>query len=189
MTGLIDKIVRSKRRTIALVITKDATLEVRAPFSTSLGRIEKFVAEKRLWIEKKKDFVSKNRKNILPGNSQKLSPQATIWYKNQSLKKITDRINYYANITQLKYKTIKLTSAKRSWGSCSHKGSLRINWRLVMAPLDILDYVVVHELIHLVEKNHSKQFWHKVQTVLPNYKEQRNWLKLNGDTLINEFYS
>jgi len=219
LTYLIDKIIRSKRRTIALVITKDATLEVRAPFNASLGIIEKFVAEKRSWIEKKKAFVNKNRTNVLPKNfvdgeefifagniyklqcgncdaisissalhlPQKLLPQAkqhlTIWYKNQALKKIIERANHYANITQLKYKAIKLTSAKRSWGSCSHKGSLRINWRLVMAPLNILDYVVVHELIHLVEKNHSKQFWHRVQTILPNYKEQKNWLKLNGNTL------
>jgi predicted metal-dependent hydrolase len=219
LTDLIDKIIRSKRRTIALVITKDATLEVRAPCNASLDLIEKFVAEKISWIERKKNFVNKNRTNILPknfvdgeefifeGNIYKLQcgnyeaisissslhfpkkflPQAkqhlTIWYKNQALKKIIRRVKHYSNITQLKYKSVKLTSAKRSWGSCSHKGSLHINWRLVMAPLNILDYVVVHELIHLVEKNHSKQFWHRVQTILPDYKEQKNWLKLNGNTL------
>lgn len=218
-TSLIDKIIRSKRRTIALVITKDATLEVRAPFNVSLDLIEKFVTEKRSWIEKKKSLVNNNRTTILPKNfidgeefmfagnvyrlqysdydyinisnvlhfPKKFLPKAkqhlTIWYKNQALLKIIERVNHYAIITKLKYTSVKLTNAKRSWGSCSHKGLLRINWRLIMAPLNILDYVVVHELVHLVEKNHSKHFWHRVQMILPDYKERKNWLKLNGNTL------
>jgi predicted metal-dependent hydrolase len=216
---LIDNIIRSKRRTIALVITKDATLEVRAPLNVSFNLIEKFIAKKRSWIEKKKDLVNKNRIHTLPkefvngerfmceGNTYKLQltdcediylsevlhfpkkllPQAkqylTCWYKNRALKKVVERANYYTNITKLQYKTIKITNAKNSWGSCSSKGSLNINWKLIMAMPNVLDYVIVHELIHLVERNHSKLFWSKVRLIVPNYKEQEEWLKKNGNTL------
>jgi predicted metal-dependent hydrolase len=216
----IDKIIRSKRRTIALVITKDATLEVRAPLRAPLELIKQFVAKKRSWIEKKIDLMSKRRKRILPkefvdgeefmyeGNIFKLQagdckeismfdvlyfprkflPQAkrhlTIWYKNRALEKIVERVKHYASITQLQYKSIKITNAKRRWGSCSAKGSLNISWRLIMARPDILDYVVVHELVHLVEMNHSRSFWNKVQKILPDYKRHRDWLKQNGDSLV-----
>ena len=108
----------------------------------------------------------------------------TAWYRIQAFKKIAERVNYYANIAQLRYKTVKLTSANKRWGSCSYKGSLNINWRLIMSPSNVLDYVVVHELVHLVEKNHSKQFWNKVQIILPDYKEYRNWLKQKGNMLV-----
>ena len=214
------KIIRSKRRTLALVITKDATLEVRAPLKLSLDFIEKFVNKKRSWIEKKKALVSNKRdrtqpKKFVDGEEfmyegevyrlqigdcesinlssvlffpKKFLPQAkhhlTIWYKNKALKKIIERVNHYADKAQLQYKAIKITSAGRSWGSCSAKGSLNINWRLLMAPPIILDYIVVHELVHLVERNHSKQFWNKVQKILPDYKEHEVWIKQNGDALM-----
>ena len=220
LADLIDKIVRSNRRTVSLVITKDAALEVRAPFNVSLDVIKKFAAKKRDWIEQKKELVNKLRACVLTkqfvdgeefmyeGNSYKLQssdceiisvssvlhfpkkflPEAKqyliAWYKTQAFAKIVERVNYYANNTQLKYKAVKLTSAERSWGSCSHKGSLNINWRLIMAPPNILDYIIVHELVHLVEKNHSKRFWDRVQAILPDYKEQESWLKQKGNTLI-----
>ena len=220
MKNLIDKIIRSKRRTIALVINKDATLEVRAPLNVSFDLIEEFVTKKRSWIEKKKDLVNKNRAHTLPkefvdgerfmyeGNTYKLQltdgedvylsevlhfpkkllPQAkqylTYWYKNRALKKVIERANYYTNITKLQYKNIKITNAKNSWGSCSSKGSLNINWRLIMATPNVLDYIIVHELIHLVERNHSKLFWNKVRLIIPNYKEQKEWLKKNGGALM-----
>lgn len=220
MTDLIGNIIRSKRRTLALVITKDATLEIRAPLNISLDTIKKFVAKKKSWIEKKKELVNKKRSLILPkefvdgeefmyeGSTyrlrindgkqidisdvlhfpKKLLPEAKqhliYWYKKVALTKIIARVNHYANITQLQYSAIKISNAKGSWGSCSPRGSLNINWKLIMAPPEILDYVVVHELVHLVERNHSKRFWGKVQKFFPSYKEQENWLKQNGNTLV-----
>ncbi|EKE01255.1 MAG: hypothetical protein ACD_21C00184G0002 [uncultured bacterium] len=220
MTDLIDKIIRSKRRTIALVITQDATLEVRAPFNASLDVINKFALKKKSWIEKKKALVTKRHACVVPkkfvdgeefiyeGNAYKLlcddceninisealyfpkkflgqaNHHLTVWYKKQAIKKIIGRVDYYSSLTQLQYKSVRLTNAKRSWGSCSAKGSLNISWRLIMAPPIILDYVVVHELMHLIERNHSKQFWSRVQNVLSDYKEHENWLKQKGNTLV-----
>lgn len=221
MTDLAGTIIRSKRRTIALIITEDATLEIRAPFRTSLATIQEFVAKKRSWIEQKKDLIKKRRACILPKKfaddenflyegrpyrlqsadieyitlssdalyfPRRLLPHAKhyllLWYKKVALEKIIERTSYYAEIARLQYKVVKITNAKSSWGSCSAKGSLNINWRLIMAPSEILDYVVVHELVHLVERNHSKSFWYKVQVILPNYKEYENWLKHHGVMLL-----
>lgn len=102
------------------------------------------------------------------------------WYKREALKKIKERVHFYYAITGLKYNKIRITSAQRRWGSCSYQGNLNFNWRLIMAPEEVLDYVVVHEMVHLKEKNHASRFWKEVEKVLPQYKQQRKWLKENG---------
>lgn len=78
---------------------------------------------------------------------------------------------------------LRISSARTRWGSCSAKGTISLTWRLVMAPPEILDYVIVHELAHLKVKNHSSAFWKVVETYLPGYQNQRKWLKQNGHTL------
>lgn len=101
------------------------------------------------------------------------------WLKVEAGKVIQERVDRYASIMGVKYASVKMSDAKARWGSCSSKDSLNFAWRLVMAPLGIIDYVVVHELSHITYKNHSSQFWARVKTVLPNYKEQQDWLKAN----------
>ena len=85
---------------------------------------------------------------------------------------------------ELKYDKIIITGAMKRWGSCSSKGNLNFAWRLVMAPIDIIDYVVVHELSHIVHRNHSKRFWEQVETIFPDYKIKRKWLKEYGCTMV-----
>ena len=94
------------------------------------------------------------------------------------------RVAYYETILGVTHGTITIRDQKTRWGSCSSKGNLNFNWRLMLAPPRILDYVVVHELCHRIEMNHSKAFWDAVETVLPDYRELRKWLKDNGRTLI-----
>lgn len=101
------------------------------------------------------------------------------WLKSEAGKIIEERVARYANIMGVNYAGVKMSEAKGRWGSCSSKDSLNFAWRLVLAPLGIIDYVVVHELSHITYKNHSPQFWARVKTVLPNYKEQQDWLKAN----------
>lgn len=101
------------------------------------------------------------------------------WLKSEAGKIIEERVARYANIMGVSYAGVKMSEAKGRWGSCSSKDSLNFAWRLVLAPLGIIDYVVVHELSHITYKNHSPQFWARVKTVLPNYKEQQDWLKAN----------
>jgi len=106
------------------------------------------------------------------------------WYKNQARETFSERAIFYSNLTGLKFNKLRISSARTNWGSCSYKNTLSFSWRLIMAPIDIIDYVVVHEIIHILVKNHSKEFWNRVQEIVPNYKEKKKWLKEFGHELI-----
>jgi len=101
------------------------------------------------------------------------------WYRFQALCIIKERIRPYAAKSGLAYSKIAVTGARRRWGSCSSKGNLNFSWRLVMAPPEIIDYVVVHELVHLAVPNHSAHFWRKVSALYPNHRQARQWLNKN----------
>ena len=103
-----------------------------------------------------------------------------IWYKRRAYEKISQRVKWYAQKNGFQYNKINITNAQKRWGSCSHQGNLSFTWRLIMAPLSIIDSVVAHELAHLEVKNHSKEFWSKVGILDPEYKEHKDWLKNNG---------
>lgn len=99
------------------------------------------------------------------------------WYKQKALEIISERINHYSKITGIEFKSIKITSARNRWGSCSRAGKLNFSFRLVMTPIEILNYVVIHELAHIKEHNHSKDFWNIVKRYDPEYKIHLTWLK------------
>ncbi|AVX31425.1 hypothetical protein CTH_1853 [Carboxydocella thermautotrophica] len=101
------------------------------------------------------------------------------WYKEQSKKLLPARAEYYSQLTGIKFNSIKITGARKRWGSCSSGGNLNFTWRLIMAPLRVIDYVVVHELVHIEFMNHSRQFWARVGEIMPDYKEQKQWLREN----------
>jgi predicted metal-dependent hydrolase len=105
------------------------------------------------------------------------------WYKERACEVIFERVREYAARYKFTPKQVKISSAKTRWGSCSPDGTLNFTWRLVMAPLDVVDYVVVHELAHLRVKNHSSKFWQVVESIYPEYGKQRKWLKENGEKL------
>jgi predicted metal-dependent hydrolase len=106
------------------------------------------------------------------------------WYKAQALVYITQRVEYFGRLHGLKYASIKVNSATTRWGSCGYKDTLNFTWRLIMAPLRVVDYVVVHELMHLKQKNHSKAFWAEVARIVPDYKKDERWLKANNHLLV-----
>ena len=99
------------------------------------------------------------------------------WYKQEAFMVFTQRCLKYAQEMNARYKKIALSSAKKRWGSCTPRGNLRFNWKLVKAPLEIVDYVVVHELAHLKELNHSGRFWTIVEKHCPAFQSARKWLK------------
>ena len=107
----------------------------------------------------------------------------TQWYKREAKERIEERVHYFSNSLQLVPKGLKITSAKHRWGSCSRDNRLSISWRIIMAPLSVIDYVLIHELVHIKEKNHSKRFWTSIETILPDYRKHRFWLKENGHRL------
>jgi len=102
------------------------------------------------------------------------------FYKKMAKEIINERIKFYVNKYGFKYNKIKITSANKRWGSCTGKGNLNFSYRLIMAPLKVVDYVVVHELVHLIDKTHKKSFYNKVEKILPDYKERKDWLNKNG---------
>ena len=102
------------------------------------------------------------------------------WYKREAKEKIEGRLHYFSNRLQLFPKGLKITSAKYRWGSCSRDSRLSFSWKIIMAPLSVIDYVLIHELVHIKEKNHSKRFWTYLEIILPDYRKHRFWLKENG---------
>lgn len=105
------------------------------------------------------------------------------WYRDQARKVLLNRVRHFQELTGLRPRTVRIKDQKRRWGSCSAEGALNFNWRLILAPPEVLDYVVVHELCHLRQLNHSPEFWKLVGAVLPDYPERRAWLRRNGPFL------
>lgn len=102
------------------------------------------------------------------------------WYRKKALENILHSIDGYVRCFNTKPKSIKIRAAKTRWGSCSYKDDLMFNWKLIMAPQQVIDYVVVHEMCHMNHKNHSKDFWENVEKIIPKYKEYQLWLKTYG---------
>jgi len=176
-------LVRSKRKTIALSVTKDATLIVRAPKLAPKFLIENFVKQKSKWIEKQQSKMESRRVVISKRKESLSDPERKKFekiYREQAREKITERCKYYGEMHGLKFNRIRITGAKTRWGSCSAKNNLNFCWKLILAPEEILDYVVVHELSHTVHKNHSAKFWNLVEQIDPEHKKNRKWLKQNG---------
>jgi hypothetical protein len=103
-----------------------------------------------------------------------------LWYQREATEKLEARVRYFSNRLQLVPEGFKITSAKHRWGSCSCDNRLSFSWRIIMAPWNVIDYVVIHELVHIKEKNHSKRFWDHLETIFPDYRKHRFWLKKNG---------
>lgn len=102
------------------------------------------------------------------------------FYRNKGLARVTKRVAYYAPKLGVDYRTVRVMELQHHWASCSTKGDLNFHWRCLMAPLSVLDYIVVHELAHRLHRNHNAAFWDAVDKVLPDYQKQVSWLKHNG---------
>lgn len=107
------------------------------------------------------------------------------WYKSAFKPIALPRLDYYAKTYQLNYQKVRLKTQKTLWGSCSSVNNINLNYLLIMSPISVIDYVIVHELCHTVHKNHSKNFWNLVAQILPNYKTSKRWLQDNGHRLQN----
>jgi len=105
------------------------------------------------------------------------------WYRQQALELFTERIARYQRLSSIHCRQLKISNARKRWGSCSSRGDLYLNWRLIMAPLKVVDYVAVHELAHIREGNHSRTFWLLVEQMIPDYRNHRKWLKHQGHLL------
>ena len=175
-------IIKSNRKTVSLEIRPDGKLTVRAPLRMSYSDIEKYVNSKSAWIEKALEkFANKDETPAVPFTEEELKK-----YTKAAEKIIPERVKHYAEIMGVEYNRITIRTPKTRWGSCSSKKNLNFSCLLVLMPEKVMDSVVVHELCHLKEMNHSKRFWEKVESVLPNYKVQEKWLKENGNEIVKK---
>ena len=212
----IDKIVRSRRRTIALIVTPEAELVVRAPLNVPAALIDDFVKKQQVWIRKKVAEMKGRPQALIHAyeegeifwflgrsyplrivddagagvqRTDRLCVSRTIkpdirsgiqrWYMAEAAKEIHSRCMWFSMMTGYSPASVRITDARQRWGSCTHKGGLNFSWRLIQAPLEIVDYVIVHELVHLKQPDHSRKFWAKVDALMPDYKRRRRWLREN----------
>ena len=113
-------------------------------------------------------------------NKERISLSLKSWYKKRFIEVALPRLSYFSDKYKLKVNQVRVKEQKTLWGSCSSKNNINLNYLLIMAPMKVIDYVIVHELVHTIHKNHSAKFWQKVETIMPNYKDARKWLKENG---------
>ncbi len=175
------KIIRSKRKTLGIEVNSDG-VTVRAPMKISDREIEKFVSEHILWIEKNLKKI-KARQTAL-ADIKPLSDEELDDLVSSAKKLIPERVEIYAQKIGVRYGRITIRKQRSKWGSCSSKGNLNFNCLLMLAPLSVIDSVVVHELCHLKEMNHSERFYAEVLKAYPDYYQQNKWLKENGPKLM-----
>lgn len=166
------EIIRSRRKTLALQIDKEGKVLVRAPLRYPTAEITKFVERHGPWIEKKLSEV-KVRQSLLPV----ISTEEERSCREKAGRVLAEKTAYYAERMGVTYGRISIRGQKTRWGSCSSKGNLNYNWKLMLCPERVQDYVVVHELAHRKEMNHSKAFYRIVEEIIPDYRECVRWLR------------
>ena len=183
IAGLSVLLVRSSRKTLAVQIRTDGTVIARAPLRMPKDRILCFLSEKASWIRMQQGKMQER---------EKMRQQARIHLDAAQEKELRERAKsvlaqrtaYFARQIGVTYGRITVRDQKTRWGSCSQTGNLNFNFRLILAPSEVLDYVVVHELCHRRQMNQSTQFWQEVAQVLPDYRKRKAWLTENGWRLM-----
>ena len=174
-------VVRSNRKTMSLQIRPDGSLLVRAPLRLPEREIKRFLQEKSAWIEKHLAQVENANR---AGEEDPLSMEDIRALADKALQVIPPRVREFARRMGVSYGRITIRNQTGRWGSCSSMGNLNFNCLLMLTPDNVMEYVVVHELCHRKEMNHSARFWAEVEKILPDYRRSRQWLKDNGGGLI-----
>ncbi len=174
---------RSKRKSPTIKITADMQIVVFVPLYVSDNEIEKMVISKSKWIDKhmlKVQSTIDERSKL-----EKITFEQVKELADQAVEYIPKRVKYYAEKENFVYNKITIKNLVSRWGSCSTKGNLNFNCLLMLTPDYVIDYIVVHELCHLREMNHSEKFWAEVEKIMPDYQRAELWLKQNGGNLIS----
>lgn len=176
------KVIRSNRKTISIQVNSDLSITVRAPRHAKQKDLERILEEKEDWICKSIEKVKANKEKY--EGIEKLTSAEVQALADKALDVIPKRVEHFAKIVGVTYGRITIRNQKTRWGSCSSKGNLNFNCLLMLAPPEILDYVVIHELCHRKQMNHSKAFWAEVEKVMPEYKNAVRWLKEEGSRIM-----
>ena len=171
------EIIRSDRKTIAIQIKTDGHVVVRCPSSMSTHDIHLFIKSKQNWIRK---HISR----LCAENHRKFTAEEIEQLRHQAKTLVHERAAFYAPLIGVSYHRISVRAQRTRWGSCSGKGNLNFNCLLALLPPRVADYVVVHELCHLKQMNHSSRFWAEVESILPDYENLKHWLNENSHAII-----
>ena len=166
----IKESVRARR--LRLTIRPDGSIAVSVPRRVSEKIVEGFVLQKARWILRKLNYVRK-RKERIPLDS--VSGNYT-QDKDRALSLVQERIEYFNSHYSFRFNTLRIKNQRTRWGSCSRRGALNFNYRIVLLPAHLADYIIVHELCHLKELNHSNAFWSLVSRFIPNHTQLRREL-------------
>ncbi|WP_294663238.1 M48 family metallopeptidase [uncultured Ruminococcus sp.] len=173
----------SKRKSVAIKITADMQIVVFVPLYVSDNEIERMVISKSKWID---EHMLKVQSTIDERSKlEKITFEQVKELADQAVEYIPKRVKYYAEKENFVYNKITIKNLVSRWGSCSTKGNLNFNCLLMLTPDYVIDYIVVHELCHLREMNHSEKFWAEVEKIMPDYQRAELWLKQNGGNLIS----
>lgn len=173
---------RSKRKSATIKITADMQIVVFVPLYVSDNEIEKMVISKSKWID---EHMLKVQSTIDERSKlEKITFEQVKELADQAVEYIPKRVKYYAEKENFVYNKITIKNLVSRWGSCSTKGNLNFNCLLMLTPDYVIDYIVVHELCHMREMNHSEKFWAEVEKIMPDYQRAELWLKQNGGNLI-----
>lgn len=211
-----DKIIHSKRRTVAIEIDEKARIILRCPNGIKKDEIESVILKHEKWIQAKRKLIKEriekysfnefehgkqilflgNRYTVDVQNSKEVEvsqdkilvpsnldvsvkDSLIVFYRKKAQEIIINRTECLAKLLGIRYKSARISNARTRWGSCSSKKTLNFTWRLILAPEKVIDYVIVHELMHTKQMNHSKEFWKLVQNEIPDFKSHEKWLKDN----------
>jgi hypothetical protein len=183
----------NRARMLRVVAYSDGKLEVVVPPSTPVRSIDRLLIENHTWIERQMQRVQTyalglQRDDVvwLHGEALPVPRVRSVasWYRARARAAVETTVAREARRLRVRYAQLAIRDQRTRWGSCSSRGVLSFNWRLVLAPADVLEYVVVHELCHLREHNHSRAFWRLVDDARPGYREERDWLERHGPELL-----
>lgn len=174
------RVIRSDRRTLSLQITREGEVLVRAPRRATNASIEAFVKQHRVWIERR----LASHVEVEPMSEEERTELLT---KAKSV--LPERLAYWAAILKVEYSRVSVRLQRTRWGSCGANGAISLNALLITVPAFVCDYVLVHELCHRRELNHSRNFWKRVCEVFPRADEARAWLKAHEQEYIGRIPS
>lgn len=176
-TLLTYSVIRSNRKTMSLEVRPNGEVVVRAPLRMPKTEIQRFVQSKSSWLKKHLQAAAKRQEEMLTIEDIRMLAQ-------EAARVIPQRVRYYAPKVGVTFGKITIRNQKTRWGSCSSRGNLNFNCLLMLTPPEVIDSVVVHELCHRKEMNHSARFYEEVYRVFPEYDKWNRWLKENGGRIM-----
>lgn len=176
-------VIRSRRKSLAVEVKSDASVVVRAPLRMPEGQIRAFLAEKADWIEKHVRLAAQHQAEA--ASQGILTPEALAKLKKLTRADLLPRAERYAEILGVTFGKLTVRAMHTRWGSCSSRGDLSFNCLLLLMPPEVRDYVVVHELCHRKQMDHSPRFWAEVARILPDHDAARRYLREHGPVLLS----